>query len=133
VPRTARPTSRCRFEKPETLLTLQQDAAHLHQALDRAGVPADGRQITFELAAPAGADSQGNSTGGGAQQGGGFSGTPGQSGGGANPDAQRGYTPRAQASATFTGDADASTNRAASVTQADRAHASRISGINITA
>ena len=36
-------------EKPETLRVLQQDSAHLHQALDRAGVFSDGRTFVFEL------------------------------------------------------------------------------------
>jgi hypothetical protein len=37
-------------QKPETLAALQQDGAHLHQALDRAGLPSAGRQISYQLA-----------------------------------------------------------------------------------
>jgi flagellar hook-length control protein FliK len=40
-------------ERADTLHTLQQDVAHLHQALDRAGVPTEQRQVTLHLAAPA--------------------------------------------------------------------------------
>jgi hypothetical protein len=78
-------------EKPETLATLQQDLAHLHQALDRAGVQVDGRQVSLHLAPPPVQSQPGNfaSTG----QGGGQPGwTQGQNPGGG----QRG-TPHSQA------------------------------------
>ena len=39
-------------ERSETLHALQIDAAHLHEALDRAGLPTAGRQMSFELAQP---------------------------------------------------------------------------------
>jgi hypothetical protein len=38
-------------ERPETLDLLVRDQAQLHRALDQAGVPADGRSLTFHLAA----------------------------------------------------------------------------------
>ena len=59
-------------EKPETLRTLQQDSAHLHQALDRAGLPSAGRQVSYELAqgqAGAGQNGAGGSAGGGGSDG----------------------------------------------------------------
>ena len=37
-------------QRPETLALLVHDQAQLHRALDQAGVPADGRTITFHLA-----------------------------------------------------------------------------------
>jgi hypothetical protein len=40
-------------ERPETLLMLLRDREGLAQALDRAGVPADSRVITYQAAAPA--------------------------------------------------------------------------------
>ncbi len=46
-------------ERADTLRALQQDLPHLHQALDRAGVPAEQRQVSFHLAptaASAGSD-----------------------------------------------------------------------------
>jgi flagellar hook-length control protein FliK len=52
-------------ERAETLHVLQQDLPHLHQALDRAGVPAEARQVTVELAPSAAAT---NNTGAGTDQ-----------------------------------------------------------------
>jgi hypothetical protein len=54
------------------LHVLQQDVSHLHQALDRAGVPQEQRQVTLQLAAPSGADGFGTGTpaGGGSGRGG---------------------------------------------------------------
>jgi flagellar hook-length control protein FliK len=59
-------------EKADTLHVLQQDVSHLHQALDRAGVPQEQRQVTLQLAAPSGADGFGTGTpaGGGSGRGG---------------------------------------------------------------
>ena len=37
-------------ERPETLLMVLRDAPALHRALDRAGIPAEARTVTFELA-----------------------------------------------------------------------------------
>lgn len=39
-------------DRPETLALLQSDQHHLQQALDQAGVPAEGRQLNFHTAAP---------------------------------------------------------------------------------
>jgi flagellar hook-length control protein FliK len=39
-------------DRPETLALLQGDQHHLQQALDQAGVPAEGRQLTFHAATP---------------------------------------------------------------------------------
>jgi flagellar hook-length control protein FliK len=39
-------------ERPETLELLQRDQPRLMQALDQAGVPADGRVVTFQVAPP---------------------------------------------------------------------------------
>jgi flagellar hook-length control protein FliK len=53
-------------EKNDTLHVLQQDMPRLHQALDRAGLPAESRQVTLHLAPSAGSDTQtslGNSDG----------------------------------------------------------------------
>jgi flagellar hook-length control protein FliK len=56
-------------EKSETLQTLQQDISHLHQALDRAGVPTELRQVTLHLA-PAGSTAEtGTGSGNGQGQG----------------------------------------------------------------
>jgi flagellar hook-length control protein FliK len=53
-------------ERPETLLLLLRDQTQLHQALDQAGVPADGRAVSFHLApAPAAASAQADGSGGG--------------------------------------------------------------------
>ncbi|HEX2940493.1 MAG TPA: flagellar hook-length control protein FliK [Rhodopila sp.] len=38
--------------KPDTLTMLQNSQAQLHQSLDLAGMPADGRTLTFHMAAP---------------------------------------------------------------------------------
>jgi flagellar hook-length control protein FliK len=45
-------------EKPETLHSMQQDMPRLHQALDRAGLPSESRQVTLHLAPAAGSDTQ---------------------------------------------------------------------------
>ena len=37
-------------ERPQTLLLLLRDQDQLHRALDQAGVPADGRTVSFHLA-----------------------------------------------------------------------------------
>jgi len=66
-------------EKADTLQIMQQDISHLHQALDRAGVPSDQRQVTLHLASPA-TDS---SVGAGTDSGSGF-----QRGGQSQPQAQ---------------------------------------------
>ncbi len=42
-------------EKPETAALLARDQSELHKALDQAGMPADGRSITFHVAAADGA------------------------------------------------------------------------------
>jgi flagellar hook-length control protein FliK len=57
-------------ERPETLTTLQADLGHLHQALDRAGVP-EQRSVSVHLAANAAgaAPASGGTTQGGFQQG----------------------------------------------------------------
>jgi hypothetical protein len=39
-------------EKPETAALLARDQSELHKVLDQAGLPADGRSITFHVAAP---------------------------------------------------------------------------------
>jgi hypothetical protein len=39
-------------EKPETLTLLLRDQVQLQRALDQAGVPADGRNVTFHIAQP---------------------------------------------------------------------------------
>jgi hypothetical protein len=39
-------------ERPETLELLQRDQPRLLQALDQAGVPSDGRSVSFQVAAP---------------------------------------------------------------------------------
>jgi hypothetical protein len=39
-------------ERPETLALLQQDSTQLNHALDRAGLPAEGRSVSFHLAPP---------------------------------------------------------------------------------
>jgi flagellar hook-length control protein FliK len=45
-------------EKSETLHSLQQDMPRLHQALDRAGLPSELRQVTLHLAPATGSDTQ---------------------------------------------------------------------------
>lgn len=83
-------------DRPETLQLLMHDQPHLQQVLDQAGVPSDGRGITFQMSPPdqvspgasrpdsmaAGGGDLGRGQNGGAQGGGGS----GQWGGGANPD-----------------------------------------------
>jgi hypothetical protein len=79
-------------EKAETLQTLQQDIAHLHQALDRAGVPSDQRQVSLHLGVPAmtGAADSGTSTGGSASGGFGTGTAPGNGQRGGQPQPQHG-------------------------------------------
>ena len=56
-------------ERADTLHALQVDLPHLHQALDRAGVPAEARQVTVELAqAPPPTNSAGAGAGGDGQR-----------------------------------------------------------------
>jgi flagellar hook-length control protein FliK len=61
-------------ERPETLASLQHDLGHLHEALDRAGLP-EQRSVSLHLASPDQAGSQtlgsgaGNMSQGGFQQG----------------------------------------------------------------
>jgi flagellar hook-length control protein FliK len=43
-------------EKAATMHSIQQDLPHLHQALDRAGLPAESRQVTVQLAPASGSD-----------------------------------------------------------------------------
>jgi hypothetical protein len=50
-------------ERPETLHMLQQDVSHLHQALDRAGVPAEARQLSLHLAPAVAASAGGQDAG----------------------------------------------------------------------
>ena len=40
-------------DRSQTLDLLMRDQAQLHHALDQAGIPAEGRAVTFHLAAPA--------------------------------------------------------------------------------
>ncbi len=49
-------------ERPETLALLQHDQPQLARALDQAGIPADGRSVTFHIepAAPSGSGGGGN-------------------------------------------------------------------------
>jgi flagellar hook-length control protein FliK len=54
-------------ERPETLKLLQADQPQLHQALDDAGLPPDGRSLNLSLATP---DTGGNSGGSGSLPGG---------------------------------------------------------------
>jgi len=79
-------------DKPETLASLQQDLAHLHQALDRAGLPVEARQVSLHLTPPVTAGdglstgSGGTSSGGGSEGGWGQGGwTPGGLGPGGGP------------------------------------------------
>ncbi|HTN11183.1 MAG TPA: flagellar hook-length control protein FliK [Acetobacteraceae bacterium] len=51
-PKDAPPSVALTVERPETLLLLLRDQPALHRALDQAGVPADGRNVSFQLAAP---------------------------------------------------------------------------------
>ncbi len=97
-------------ERPETLLLLLRDQDHLNQALDRAGIPAESRSLSFALAAqpvvaPAPADSGGDRSGGqpgmafgysaeggGGQAAGDGGQAPGNGGGGREPPS-RSFTP----------------------------------------
>ncbi len=112
-------------EKAETLHALQQDSAHLHEALDRAGLPSAGRQVSYELAqnqASAGAASAtGPGVGQGGDQSGSFSG---------DRSGQRGQTAQPQTQSYARAEADASDRSAP--TQG-RTRATAVSGINITA
>ena len=45
-------------EKADTLHSFQQDLPRLHQALDRAGLPTEARQVTLHLAPTSGSDTQ---------------------------------------------------------------------------
>ncbi|MDE2581959.1 MAG: flagellar hook-length control protein FliK [Rhodospirillales bacterium] len=54
-------------QQPQTLNLLVRDQAHLHRALDQAGVPASGRNLSFQLGS-GGTGAQ--FTGGSARQGG---------------------------------------------------------------
>jgi flagellar hook-length control protein FliK len=73
-------------ERPETLRSLQADLGHLHQALDRAGVP-EQRSLAVHLAQPDTPPAWGGAGGGGAAPG-------GQEQGGARQD--RGQSPGAR-------------------------------------
>ena len=66
-------------ERPETLALLQRDQPQLQRALDQAGVPADGRSLTFHVASQQTGGGQSWSGGGQSWSG---AGTSGQSGGG---------------------------------------------------
>lgn len=55
--------------RPETLTLLLRDQSQLQHTLDQAGVPAEGRTLTFQLAAQ-NADSQSRQAGGFGQPGG---------------------------------------------------------------
>ena len=106
-------------EKAETLHALQQDSAHLHEALDRAGLPNTGRQVSYELAQ--GQATTGSGGGGfGAGQGG-AGGQHGQRGGQAGQPQAPGY-PRAGSDAP-----------SRTIAQPPRSRATAASGINITA
>ncbi len=83
-------------ERPETLRALQADLSHLHQALDRAGLPAEQCSVTLHLAA---------GDGGAAQAGGGGFGTANQGGGGSSPGYQRPGQPQARQEGTPTSEA----------------------------
>ena len=68
-------------ERTDTLMTLMQDRPQLEKALDQAGVPAEGRTVTFSLAAPDVASNPGNASGGSAGSAG-FAGSGGSGSGG---------------------------------------------------
>ncbi|WP_428488240.1 flagellar hook-length control protein FliK [Rhodopila sp.] len=85
-------------ERSDTLQMLRQDTMQLHRTLDQAGVPAEGRTISFHVE-PAGqpASSGGNTSSNGNSGGssGGSSGnTPGHTGGNANGSGSGGYAAR---------------------------------------
>jgi flagellar hook-length control protein FliK len=107
-------------EKPDTLHALQQDAAHLHQALDRAGLPSAGRQVTYELATGLTGGSQGSPSTS-LSSGSAFSG----SGSSANQNGQGGRG--AQSPASFT------TQDATPTPDQPRVATRRAAGLNITA
>jgi flagellar hook-length control protein FliK len=69
-------------ERPETLALLQRDQHQLHLALDQAGIPAEGRQVSFHAAAPAEGfnPSSSQSSGSGLDAGGSGRGQPGPRG-----------------------------------------------------
>jgi hypothetical protein len=118
-------------EKAETLRALQQDSAHLHEALDRAGLPSAGRQVSYELAqtqANAGSTSLADAgsaslSGAGLGQGG----NQGGDGSGANGQRQAAQ-PQAQSYARAEADASGLTTPIQG-----RTRAAAVSGINITA
>lgn len=68
-------------ERPDTLHAIQRDQAHLHRALDLAGVPPDGRQVQYQLAPPDPSPLPPGSFGAS----GGFAGTGGHGPGGGGP------------------------------------------------
>jgi hypothetical protein len=107
-------------EKPDTLRALQQDAAHLHQALDRAGLPSEGRQVTYELATGLSVAGGQGSAGAGLSNGS----LPNGSGGSANQNGQSGRG----APATSFAAADPAPNP-----DQPRAATWRAAGLNITA
>jgi len=78
-------------ERPETLSLLMRDQHDLRRTLDQAGVPTDGRTLSFQLADQPPPSSNGSSNGGEGQ---GFAGgagnDPGQSRGGRNTPWQSG-------------------------------------------
>jgi flagellar hook-length control protein FliK len=89
-------------ERPETMTMLARDQHDLHRALDQAGVPSEGRSVTFTLASndqPAQREARPDS-GGGAAMGEGSSNrsTGDDRGGGGSP----GHRPNGQSSATIT-------------------------------
>jgi hypothetical protein len=85
-------------ERPETLALLQRDQHQLHLALNQAGIPPDGRQVTFH-AAPS-AQSSGQSSGAGLDAGGSGRGQPGGRG---HPGQSEGTTPRDDATPITSG------------------------------
>jgi hypothetical protein len=99
-------------EKSDTLQTLQQDISHLHQALDRAGVPAEQRQVTLHLAPAASTADTGASSGNGHGAGQGFGQSPGQGPGAGGSFSRGGQSqpqsrdPQAAQSSPATDDAD---------------------------
>jgi hypothetical protein len=81
-------------DRPDTLLALQSDSSHLHQALDRAGLPSEGRSLNFQLASAAPGHTAATGDAGYASaaaggQGGFGAGPDGSSGGGANRQASQ--------------------------------------------
>jgi hypothetical protein len=52
-------------ERPETLALLQHDQLQLARALDQAGIPADGRSVTFHITPAAPPSGTGGGSGGG--------------------------------------------------------------------